>query len=131
MNRLFEDSLARTRGEEGRLMGGTWTPLVDIYETKKNIVIKAEVPGVKEEDINIEVNENTLTLKGERKLEKGIKEENYHCIERTYGHFSRSFTLPNTVQQDKIRARLNDGVLEIVLPKTEAAKPRQIKVTVE
>jgi HSP20 family protein len=128
MNRLFEDSLMRPRIDESRLMSGTWTPLVDIYETKDTIVIRAEVPGVKQEDLNIEVNENTLILKGERKPDKEVKEENYHCIERSYGHFLRSFTLPRVVQQDKICARLKDGVLEITLPKADEAKSKQIEI---
>jgi HSP20 family protein len=123
MNRLFEESLARSR-----IDSGTWKPAVDIYETKDSIVIRAEVPGVKQEDLDIEVNKNTLILKGERKCDKDVKEENYHCIERSYGHFVRSFTLPRIVQQDKISASLTDGVLDIRLPKAEGSESKHVEI---
>ena len=129
MNRMFEDSLGRTR-EEGRGVTGTWTPLVDIYETKDSIVIKAEVPGVERGDLNIEVKDNLLILRGERKLEQDVKEENYHCLERSYGHFARSFSLPNTVQADKINASLKNGVLELIIPKTTEVSPKQVKIDI-
>ncbi len=132
MNRLFEDSLARTRGRGGEegLVTGAWTPPVDIYETDDAIVLKAELPGIDRKDIQLEVRDGVLTLKGERRFEKEVKEENYHRIERAYGSFARSFTLPNTVQPDKVRARFKDGVLEVTLPKAEESRPRQIKVEV-
>ncbi len=129
MNRLFEQTLSRSRGEEGGL-ATTWTPAVDIYETADTIVMKAELPGVAREDIQIQINDNTLTLKGERRFAKDVHEENYLRIERAYGSFHRSFTLPATVQQDKVRALFKDGVLELSLPKAEESKPKRISIEV-
>jgi HSP20 family protein len=129
MNRLFEQTLSRSRGEEG-VSATTWTPAVDIYETTDTIVMKAELPGVAREDIQIQINENTLTLKGERRFAKDVQEESYLRIERAYGAFHRSFTLPATVQQEKIRALFKDGVLELTLPKAEESKPKRISIDV-
>lgn len=131
MDRLFDDSMARLRGAEDEMLLSNWSPSVDIYETTDNIVIKAEVPGVKKEDISVEVKDDTLYLRGERKFEKDVKEENYHRMERSYGSFRRVFSLPATVEQDKVKASFKDGVLEITLPKVEKAKPKKIAVDVE
>lgn len=131
MNRLFEQTLARTRGEEEGIATSTWMPAVDIYETPDQVVMKAELPGLTREDIEINVRDNTLSLRGERKFEKEVKEENYLRIERAYGSFQRSFTLPATIQQDKIKAVFKDGVLEVSLPKAEEARPKQIKIDVK
>jgi HSP20 family protein len=103
-------------------------PPVDIYETEDSLVFKAELPGVTKEDITVEVKDNTMTLKGEKKFQKEVKEENYHRVERAYGNFQRAFTLPGMVDQEKVKAKFKDGILEIVLPKSEKAKPKQIKV---
>lgn len=130
MNRLFEQTLARTREEEGSA-ASTWMPAVDIYETPDQVVMKAELPGLTREDIEINVRDNTLSLRGQRKFEKDVKEENYLRIERAYGSFQRSFTLPVTIQQDKIKAVFRDGVLELTLPKAEEARPKQIKIDVK
>jgi HSP20 family protein len=130
MNRLFEQTLARTREEEG-IAASTWMPAVDIYETPDQVVMKAELPGLTREDIEINVRDNTLSLRGQRKFEKDVKEENYLRIERAYGSFQRSFTLPVTIQQDKIKAVFRDGVLELTLPKAEEARPKQIKIDVK
>ena len=127
MNRLFEDA-ASTRGEERDLVGSTWCPSCDIYETENEIVVTAELPGVKEEDIEVKIEDNTLTLRGDRKLEKEVKEENYHRIERAYGSFHRSFSLPHYVNQEKIKAESEDGILKITLPKKPELKPRNVKV---
>lgn len=129
MNRLFEQTLSRSRGEEGAA-AATWTPAVDIYETLDTIVIKADLPGVVREDIEIQIDDNTLTLKGERRFSKDVQEESYLRIERTYGSFHRCFTLPATIQQEKIRAVCRDGVLELTLPKAEGSKPRRIAIEV-
>jgi len=127
MNRLFEDFFA-SRGEEQDLLAGSWTPSVDIYETEHEVVLTAELPGMDEKDIEIKVEDNTLTISGERRMEKEIKEENYHRIERAYGSFCRSFTLPNYVDQDKISAEYDNGILKITMPKKPELKPRKVKV---
>jgi HSP20 family protein len=128
MNELFERTMRRRADEEEGLAPRAWSPAVDIYETDEKMVIKAELPGLKKEDIDIEVRDNTLTLKGERKFEKEIKQENYHRVERAYGSFQRSFTLPGTVKQEAIEATFKDGILEVSLPKAEEAKPKQIRI---
>jgi HSP20 family protein len=129
MNRLFEQTLSRSRAEEG-IAPSTWAPAVDIYETPETIVMKAELPGLSQEDIEIQIHDNTLTLRGERRFAKDVEQENYLRIERPYGAFQRSFTLPATVHQDKIRAVFRDGVLELTLPKAEEAKPKKIAIEV-
>src|SRR5438105_1883191 len=123
-------SAYRNRGEEEQDMTATWAPLVDVYEDADGITLKAELPEVDAKDVDIQVEGNTLTLKGERKLEKEDKREGYHRIERTYGSFSRTFTLPNTVDVEHITAESKDGVLRVFLPKKAETKPRQIKVAV-
>jgi HSP20 family protein len=128
MNRLFDDSMRGVRQTDEGLAGAVWSPAVDIYETDNEVVLKAEVPGVNQKDIDIQVENNTLTLLGERKIDKETVRENYHRIERSYGSFVRSFTLPGTVDQEKIRADYKDGVLKIEMPKREETKPKQIKV---
>jgi HSP20 family protein len=131
MNRLFEQTLDRSRGEREGMVAGTWAPAVDIYETPDSIVLQAELPGLSKDDIDIQVRDNVLTLKGERRSEKEIKEGNYLRVERAYGGFQRAFTLPAAVQADKIRAVFKDGVLDVSIPKAEEAKPKQIKIEVK
>jgi len=128
MDRRFSQYLRMIGREEEALVPGVWAPVVDIYETDEKMVIKAELPGLKKEDIDIEVRDNTLTLKGERKFEKEIKQENYHRVERAYGSFQRSFTLPSTIKQEAIEATFKDGILEVSLPKAEEAKPKQVRI---
>ena len=130
MNRLFSGVLARSPLGEEEITKGAWVPAVDIYETHESLILKAELPGIAKEDVSVEVEDNTLTLKGEKKFEAEVKEENYHRVERSYGNFQRSFTLPATVDQEKVKAKFKDGILEITLPKVEEAKPKQIKVEV-
>ncbi len=130
MNRLLEESFGGLRKEEG-LVSGAWTPAVDIYETENSLVVTAEIPGVSEKDIDVRIENNQLVIKGERKFEKETKEENYHRIERVYGNFYRSFSLPNTVDHDKVKAEYKNGVLKITLGKKEEVKPKQIKIEVE
>lgn len=129
MNRLFEESLGRAESRE-EITQGTWLPAVDIYETAEAIVLQVDLPGLIREDIQVEIKNNALSLSGERRFQKDVKQENYHRIERAYGPFSRSFALPSSVEPDKIKARFSNGVLEITVPKQEKAKPRQIKVDV-
>lgn len=131
MNRIFEQTLSRFRGDREGLIAGAWAPAVDIYETPDAVVLKAELPGLSANDIDIQVRDNVLTLKGERRLEKEVKEENYLRMERVYGSFQRAFALPAVIQADKIRAVFKDGVLEVNIPKAEEAKPKQIKVEVK
>lgn len=132
MNRLFEESFSKVKyPADESVFSGTWIPPVDIYETEEEMVMKAEIPGMKKEDITIEVKDNILTLKGERKIQKNVKEENYHRLERNYGRFQRYFNLPFEVETDKIQAIYKDGVLEVTLPKAERIKPTQIEIKVE
>jgi HSP20 family protein len=127
-SRLFDDFfLPRTTTEDGSLTWG-WNPVVDIYDNEDNIVIKAELPGVSKKDIEIDIKDRVLTLKGERSADNEVKEDNYYRRERTYGRFERSFTLPANVDPDKIKADYNDGVLKIEVPKPEDQKPKQITV---
>jgi HSP20 family protein len=133
MNRLFDESFRTARGggaEEDWALGGSWAPLVDIYEREGNIVLKAELPGVDPKDVDIRVENNVLTLRGERKFDDEVKRDNYHRVERAYGAFSRSFTLPNVVDTGDIKAEYRDGVLSVTLPKRAEAKPRQISISV-
>lgn len=126
LNRGFES--ARQTSEEQL---GTWAPAVDIYETEKEIVLKADLPGLKLEDVDISLNNNVLSVRGERRFEKEVKDDNYHRVERAYGNFVRTFTLPNTVNVEQIDASYENGVLKITLPKREEARPKQIKVNVK
>ena len=127
MNRLFDDA-GRTWRTDEPAATTSWSPAVDIYETEGEIVVKAELPGLDRKAITLHLENNVLTLRGERKFQKETKEENYHRIERSYGNFSRSFSIPATVDEEKIRADYKDGVLKIFLPKKEQAKPKQIRI---
>ena len=127
--RTFGDAY-RGREREDAPMTAAWSPLVDIYEDTDGITLKVELPEVDPKDVDIQLEGNTLTLKGERKLENEEKRDGYHRIERTYGAFSRSFTLPNTVDVEHITADSKDGVLRVFLPKKAETKPRSIKVAV-
>jgi HSP20 family protein len=128
MNRLLNEFWGKGLGEEGTWSSGAWMPPVDIYESDDALVVKAELPGFSKEDIAVELKDNTLMLRGERKREAEMKEGNYHRMERTYGVFHRSFVLPTTVDQQKVKATYKDGVLELSLPKVEAAKPRRVAI---
>jgi HSP20 family protein len=127
MNRLFDDA-GRWKHDGEPSATTTWSPAVDIFETEGEIMVKAELPGMDRKDITLHLENNVLTLKGERRFEKETKEENYHRIERAYGGFSRAFSIPATVDEEKIRADYKDGVLKIALPKKEQAKPKQIRI---
>jgi HSP20 family protein len=129
VNRAFGD-LSR-RYDDDLTVRGTWTPSVDIYESANHsLVLKAELPDVAKEDIDLRVENNTLTISGTKTMDKEVKEEQYHRIERAYGSFSRTFTLPPTVDAGKIGAEFKNGVLTVTLPLREEAKPRQIQVAV-
>ena len=128
VNRLFEDNFTRERSGHADL--ATWAPPVDIYETENELVVKAELPDFQDKDIDVRITNNTLTIRGERKFEKDVKEENYLRIERAYGSFMRSFSLPNTVSSENIRADYRNGVLTLHMAKREESKPKQIKISV-
>lgn len=130
MNRMFRESFTPESPEEA-LTTGNFAPPVDVYEDEHNITMKIEVPGIDEKDINVSIENNTLTVRGQRKFEKDEKEENFQRVERMYGSFTRSFTLPNTVDTDQISAHYDKGLLKIRLAKRAEAKPKQIKVNVE
>src|ERR1700685_4322137 len=128
VNRLFEDNFTRERSGHADL--AMWAPAVDIYETENELVVKAELPDFQDKDIDVRITNNTLTIRGERKFEAGVKEENYLRIERAYGSFMRSFSLPNTVNSENIRADYRNGILTLHMAKREESKPKQIKVSV-
>ena len=130
MNRIFDESLRPRGGDEDWALGGAWAPSVDIYEHDGNIVLKAELPGVDPKEVDVRVENNVLTLRGERKFDHEVKRESFHRVERAYGTFSRSFTLPTVVDSTNIKAVYRDGLLHLTLPKREEAKPRQIQIDV-
>ncbi len=127
INRLFNDAFERT-GQESNLTA--WAPAVDIYENEHELVVKADLPEVEAKDLDIRVENNILTIRGERRFEKKVNEDQYLRVERAYGSFSRSFSLANTVNADGIKADYQNGVLALNIPKREEAKPKQIKVSV-
>lgn len=131
LNRAFSNAYSRGGSDEGLMASGEWMPPVDIYQNgDQELVLKAELPDMKRDDIEITVDNGTLTLRGEKKFDGDLKEEQFHRIERRYGSFSRSFSLPPTVDAGKVAAEYKNGVLTIKLPLREEAKPRQIKVDV-
>ena len=127
VNRLFESNFP-SRGSESTPTA--WAPAVDVYETENELVIMADLPDVSEKDLDVRVENNMLTIHGERKFEQKVKEENYLRMERSYGSFSRSFSLPNSVNTEAIKAEYMDGVLNITLPKRAESKPKQVKIAV-
>ena len=128
MNRVFDQFFRGGTGEEAGWGLRTWIPPVDMYETDDALILKAELPGVSKDDVHVEVHQNTLILRGERKPEAQVKEDSYHRVERAYGSFQRSFVLPTLVDQEHVQATYHDGVLELRLPKSEAAKPKRIAI---
>jgi HSP20 family protein len=130
VNRLFSTNLTRGFGEES-IGRGAWNPSVDIYENKDHIVLEAELPGMKREDFELSVENNVITLRGERQFEKNEDSDNYHRVERSYGSFTRSFTLPQTVSAEGATAEYKNGVLRVTLPKREEAKARRIEISGE
>ena len=126
--RLFEDNATRDRSGHADL--ATWAPPADIYETENELVLKADLPDFEEKDIDVRVEDNLVTIRGERKFEKDVNEDNYLRVERAYGPFTRSFSLPNTVNSGGIRAEYRNGVLTLHMAKLEESKPKQIKISV-
>ncbi|HEV7903427.1 MAG TPA: Hsp20/alpha crystallin family protein [Pyrinomonadaceae bacterium] len=130
VNRLFSSNLSRSFGDEG-IARGAWAPTVDIYENKDQIVLEAELPGMNREDFELSIENNVLTLRGERRFEKKDESDNYHRVERSYGSFTRSFTLPQTVSPENVTAEYKNGVLRVVLQKREEVKARRIEIAGE
>ncbi len=126
MNRLFSGTFSR--GSQDEVLRGAWSPSVDIFENKNEIVLEAELPGMSAEDVRISIENNVLTLHGERKFEKKDESDNFHRVERSYGSFTRSFTLPPTVSNENANAEFENGVLRLTLAKREEAKPRRIEI---
>ncbi len=131
INRMFDDVVGGGMQDDASTGLSMWTPPVDIVEHETEYEVKVELPGVRKDDVKITLESSVLTIRGEKKQEKEIKEDNLHRIERSYGSFQRSFTLPTTVKSDKIEANYRDGVLTVTLPKAEEAKPKQITVSVK
>ena len=129
MNRLLDLAWNKEAGEE--LKEGLWQPPVDIYEDEDSVVIKAEVPDIDQKDIEVKIEDNTLTLRGERKLDQSVTKENYHRVERYYGPFQRSFSIPPTIDQERVKASCERGVLTVILPKKEEKRPKQITVEIK
>ena len=127
--RLFEDAVTRMMSEPRT--SRPWSPAVDIVETEDELIVKADLPDVRLEDIDVRLENGTLSLKGERKFEKELADKGYHRIERSYGSFMRSFSVPSSVDTEKVSADYKNGVLTVTLPKKEAAKPKQVKVAVK
>ena len=130
VNRLFSSNLSRSFGDEN-IARGAWAPTVDIYENKDQIVLEAELPGMNREDFELSIENNVLTLRGERRFEKKDESDNYHRVERSYGSFTRSFTLPQTVSPENVSAEYKNGVLRVVLQKREEVKARRIEIAGE
>lgn len=131
INRLFDESFPGAADREEEISMCAWRPLVDIYDAGDSIVIKAELPGVKKEDVSIEVKGNALTIKGERAQDAEIREESYYRRERCCGTFQRAFTLPDTVSADHVRASFKDGILKVEISKPEQEAPKQITVDID
>jgi HSP20 family protein len=130
INRIFEETANRSQDYDVEVSQCDWRPVVDIYDSEKAIIINAELPGVTKDSITLDVKENILTLKGERKSDEEASKENYYRMERCFGTFERAFTLPSTVDPAKISASFKDGILKIEIPKTEEKKPQQISINV-
>jgi HSP20 family protein len=130
LNRVFRRPLPRTSGPEEAIVAADWAPAVDVVESDKEYLIKAELPEVKKQDLKVEIRDGVLCLQGKREQEKEEKGEKFHRVERSYGAFARSFSVPQDADEGKISARFKDGVLSIHLPKSESAKPKSLQVAI-
>ena len=128
INRLFDDNVTRSHAGHAEL--ASWAPAVDIYETENELVLKADLPDIDEKDLDVRVENNLLTVHGERKFEEKVKKENFLRVERSYGPFTRSFALPNTINTEAIKAEYKNGTLKVEMPKRAESKPKQVKITV-
>jgi len=127
MDRIFDDALKSGEGENS-MYGGDWAPRVDVYESEKSLVLTAEIPGLREKDIDIRIEGFTLIVRGKREMPEGIREENYFRIERSYGSFCRAFSIPKTVDVEGISAEYEQGLLKVTFPKTESDRPKTIEI---
>jgi HSP20 family protein len=130
MNRLFDTFFGRPTTATAPTGERMWAPAVDMWETKDDLVLSFEIPGVREKDVSVSITGDLLTVKGERRFDRDVKDESYHRLERVYGKFERNVQLPMAVQADKVRAVYRDGVLEVTLPKAEEVKPKEIKIDI-
>jgi len=131
MNRMFDSSLVRWGDRDTGLLEGAWSPAIDIYDSNDNVMVKADVPGMKKDEIDVSVQGDTLIIKGEKKHEKETKEKDYVRTERFYGAFNRALRLPASVDASKVNASYKNGVLELILPKKEESKPKQLKIDIK
>jgi HSP20 family protein len=130
VNRLFDSFFGRPTTATAPTGDRMWAPAVDIWEDKDNLVLTFEIPGIRDKDVNVSITDDLLSVRGERRFDREVKDETYHRLERVYGKFERNVQLPMPVQSDKVKAGYRDGVLEITLPKAEAVKPKQIKIDI-
>ena len=131
MNKMFNSSLVRWGDRDVGLLEGAWSPAIDIFDSKDNVMVKADIPGMKKDEIEVSVHGDTLIIKGEKKQEKEVKERDYVRTERFYGFFNRAMSLPAAVDASKVNATYKNGVLELVLPKKEESKSKQLKIDIK
>jgi HSP20 family protein len=131
INRIFNESFGRSRDLDDEVSLYDWNPPVDIYETTDGVILKIELPGIKKEDVSVEIKDNVLTLKGERLIDPNINDENYYRKERSFGKFHRSFSLQDPLKSDLIKASFKDGVLTVEIPRPEEEKPKRITVDID
>lgn len=131
INRLFEDSLTKIQFRDDDLSFGSWSPPADVYETEKSFIVKVELPGMDTEDFGVNIKNRTLTIKGERRFKKEVKQEKFHRVERVYGPFQRVFLLPGGIDSEGVEAKFLNGVLEVVIPKSETENSKRYKIKVE
>ena len=129
MNRLFDQTFSRSRSQTGDIGGGTWSPAVDLYEAQDSLILKAELPGVEQSEIELRVDDNRISLRGERRLKEAVNQEHFHRMERAFGPFSRSFTLPTPVDADQVKAEFKNGILMVVLPKRIDKSSKHIPIS--
>lgn len=129
MNRLFDQTFSRSRLQTGEIDGGTWSPVVDLYESRDNLILKAELPGVEQSEIELRVDSNRISLRGERRLKEAVDQEHYHRMERAFGPFSRSFTLPTPVDAENVTAEFKNGILMVMLPKRVGKDSKHIPIS--
>ena len=129
MNRLFDQTFSRTRSQAGDSGAGTWSPPVDLYESQESLILKAELPDVDQSDIQLRIDSNRISIKGERRMKEAIHQEQFHRMERAFGPFNRTFTLPTTVDSNKVKAEFKDGILMVIMPKRVDKNSKHISIS--